>query len=307
MEITNGSNIVNGKELIGSSVNGIVCQLSQLGMTDTRKRSENLCMTRLGLKQCPICKNKLHSSVLLLEHLKVKHQKTKVFKCNVCTKKNIRGAMAFVNHVDLCHDSCNVTAEDSKTLPFVKAANRKSYPVACNQIQLLVCERHGQVFPTNDMADKHRINHGNATNPCFMLLVQGIEGSSEEISLPAINEDYNKIRLFGYKSLDSEEYKKLRLEYSFPEDASSSEASQTAVTQESSGYQTEWNRSTVKENWDANTNKTNIWAGSPPELSEKNDMYASYVSPRSVAPPASYSQHQPSNQNRYNTSQPNGL
>ena len=303
MNIANNSSTIGSKEFIMNCVDGIDCQLSQLGLSERKKRSDDEYMTRLGLKQCPICKNKLHSSVLLVEHLKVKHPNSKSFRCNVCTKKYLKGAAAFVNHVDLCHDSSNVRAEDSKPMPFVKTVSKNSNSVACNQIQLIVCERHGKTFPTNYLADRHRIYHGNATKPCFMLLVQGIVGSSEEISLPLVNENYNKIRLDGFKKFDYEEYKNLKFEYSFPVENTSSKNELDLIKKETQDQPTRW----IQGSWNMGANVTSLWGVPPSELSERDEMFSLYVNPRSPEPQPSYSQYQASQQNRYNNIQPNGL
>lgn len=300
MNIAGRSTQISGKDFIRDSVNGITCQISQLGISESRKKSENECMAKLGFKQCPICCNKLYSSVLLLEHLKVKHPKTKVFKCNVCTKKSIRGAVAFVNHIDLCHDSCNAVAEDARQLPFVKTASKTANSVACNQIQLIVCERHGKAFPTNYLADKHRIRHGNALKPCFMIKMQGVTGSSEELLISSVSEEYNKIRLCGYKKLDYEEYKRVEFNYSFPEEEPSPINGTQLATQAAQNYPAARGSELEGENWNTRQDGTSVWGSYPPNFRERDEMFSSYVYPHYAEPQTPYSQTPTTEQNRYN-------
>ena len=300
MDIANRSTQISVKDFIRDSVNGITCQISQLGISEGRKKSENECMAKLGFKQCPICCNKLYSSVLLLEHVKVRHPKNKVFKCNVCTKKNLRGAVAFVNHIDLCHDSCNAAPEDARQLPFVKTASKTANSVACNQIQLMVCERHGKAFPTNYLADKHRVRYGNALKPCFMIKMQGVTGSSEELLLSTVSEEYNKIRLHGYKKLDYEEHKRVEFNYSIPEEELPPINGAQFVAQAAQNYPATWRNELEGEGWNASKAKTSVWEPYSPNFRERDEMFSSYVYPHYTEPQTPYSQPPATEQNRYN-------
>ena len=257
-------------------------------------------MSRLGIKQCPICCNKLYSSLLLLEHLKLKHPKNRIFKCNVCMKKSLRGAAAFVNHIDLCHDSCNVTAEDERQLPFVKTASKTANSATCNQIQLLICERHGEAFPTNCLADKHRIQHGSAFRPCFMIKMQGIVGSSEEILLSPANEEHNKIRLDSYKKPGCEKNNESEPNHPSSEKGHPPANGTQPATQTIYNYPGAWNYDSRKKDWGVNSGGISTWRPSPSVFGDRDGMFASYMNPCYAEPQTPYSLPSTSEPNRYN-------
>ena len=130
--------------------------------------------------------------------------------------------------------------------------------------------------------------------------MQGVTGSSEELLISSVSEEYNKIRLYGYKKFDYEEYKRVEFNYSFPEEESSPMNGTQFATQAAQNYPAARGSELQIEGWNTGQDGTSVWGSYPPNIRERDEMFSSYVYPHYTEPQTPYSQPPTTEQNRYN-------
>ena len=247
---------MKSSDFIEHYVTGHGFKITQIGLNELQRDEDESRLKKLGFKECPICSNKLCSTQLLLEHLRTKHPKTKAFSCNICQRRSLRGSERFLLHIEQCHGNSNVMFQEDRKLPYIKQSSAEEGTNVCDKAGILYCESHGVCFSTNQEAHAHRSFAGTIAKPCFIILMRGIVGSSEEIDLPEETENYMKTRQEGRYTKRTKRVKHTRDSNGSPtiDDVTiqSSPEPRTII------YQEGWSKYPRNEHWEHQIKKENL-------------------------------------------------
>ena len=283
-------NSMKSTTFINNFISGYGFKITQIGLNKSQRDDEEAKLRKLGFKECPVCSNKLCSTQLLIEHIKIKHPETKAFTCNICQRKLLRGSERLLLHIEQCHEGSNIMLQENKKLPYIKLASAEEGRNVCDQAGILYCESHGVCFYTNQAAHAHRSSVGTASKPCFLILMRGTVGTNEDINLPKETEDYMKARQEGRYTRKRRGTKQSQDSNGIP--TSNDVKNQSNPIPRTLVCQEEWNKHPRIENWEHQIKRENLIqpTNALPVMEDYSYVYDPlYANPQDAMYPTNYS------------------